>query len=182
MADEKKHDERVEPIVAEDGRRAERKTLKTFDPDSREGVEVVETSIEPKVDLRLARRETIKTRPVVHRREVELIDEETGEVLETEVESIDPEIRMEVRERIVSAAALPKEEESEFVTRAELRQDLLDVVDHLKEDRGYSHVSAQSMVEQRLGEKSSLSSWVNVGLMALAGALAAGIIWVLVAA
>jgi len=182
MADEVKHDELVEPITLEDGRRAERKTVKTFDPKTREGIEVVETSVEPKVNLRLARREITKTRPVVHRRETELVDEESGEVLQREVESIDPEVKMEVRERVVSAASLPEKPEVPFVTREELREDITHAmcVFDRKVNGDYA-VSAQSMVEERLGGKSG-TSWFNVALVATMGALIAGIIWVLVAA
>jgi len=173
-------DERREEIRLEDGRKADRITVKSFDPETREGVEVVETRVEPKVERHLARRETKKTRPCVHERITEIVDEETGEIVKKEIESIDPDIKLQVREQIVSASSLPQEEDPGIVTREELREDIRDAVvvlaQHLvvPEDQV---VSAQSVVEQRLTTKKF--PVLNVALIAATGALIAGIVWVL---
>jgi len=176
MADEKR-----EEIRLEDGRKADRTIVKSFDPESREGVEVVETRVEPKVDRHLARRETKKTRPCVHERIVEHIDENTGEVVKKEIESIDPDIKLQVREQIVSASSLPQEEDSGIVSREELREDILDaavvLAQHLAVPEDHA-VSAQSMVEQRLTSQKKFPV-LNVAMIAATGALIAGIVWVL---
>ena len=108
-------------IRLEDGRKAERVVHEELN-DAGEAVTVTELFVEPKIEKKLAKRVVEYTRPVVHRREVETVDEATGEVVERKVESIDPSVKMELREHVVSS---PKLEAESYVTRTELKDLIL---------------------------------------------------------
>jgi len=108
-------------IRLEDGRKAERVVREELN-DAGEAVTVTELFVEPKIEKKLAKRVVEYTRPVVHRREVETVDEATGEVVERKVESIDPSVKMELREHVVSS---PKLEAESYVTRTELKDLIL---------------------------------------------------------
>jgi hypothetical protein len=187
----------TESIRLEDGRRAER--VVKADCSDEGTVTVTELYVEPKVEKKLSKRVVEYTRPVVHRREIHTIDETTGEIVETKVESIDPSVKMELREHMVSK---PKELEAEsFVTRSELKdlflslpqfQNMSCVKDVPKESDSDAKdffdvkkipekISAQEAVEQRVAKSQSLMNPVSIGLMLIVVAeVALAAWWILV--
>lgn len=80
-------------IYLRDGRHAEEKVTKE------DGVKTVELYAEPERQLHLASRVVEKTKPVVYERIVETIKD--GNVIETKVESTEPEVRTELRRHII---------------------------------------------------------------------------------
>ena len=171
-----------EKIRLEDGRHAERVTRTVSE--GREDTEVVETWTEPKKKLRLAQRQIVHRRPCVYKRETETLNEETGEVLSREVEDVDqPKFQVE---KIVSSASLPKKQDSGYVSREELREDIKDAIVALAKTMGSEDVveeeplSVQSVVEERLeGEKKESVSQASLVLLAIIAAEVGGLVWIL---
>jgi hypothetical protein len=170
-------EETREQIRLEDGRHAER--VQTVS----DGTEVIETWVEPKRKLRLAQRQIVRRRPCVYERETEILNEDTGEIVSREVEDMgQPELQ--VREQIVSAASLPEERDSGFVSREELREDIKDAMVTLAKTMGEeeyeeeSYISVQNIIEERLEEKKPVSQ-LNLVLLALIAAEVAGLAWIL---
>jgi hypothetical protein len=176
-------DTKKEKIMLEDGRRAERIITGSYDPEKQESVEVVETWVEPKVEQRLARRQITKTRPCVCERQTELIDENTGDIIQTEVETIDPEVKLQVKERIVSAASVSSPKDNGVVTREELREDIKDAIVILANTLGKPAddvpFSVQNVIEDRVD--SNKVSITNVVLLGIIAAVAGGILWIMFA-
>lgn len=174
-----------ETIRLEDGRRADRVVREELN-DAGEAVTVTELFVEPKIEKKLAKRVVEYTRPVVHRREVETVDEATGEVVEKKVESIDPSVKMELREHVVSN---PKLEAESYVTRTELKDLILSLKANpivvqstptedaqnffaVEEPKKVLTRSAQDVVQERVESQNSLS----LGTIALALFLVAEVV------
>ena len=113
-----------EVIRLEDGRHAERLVREDVN-DSGEAVTVTELFVEPKIEKKLAKRVVEYTRPVIHRREIETVDEATGAVVDKKVESIDPSVKMELREHVVSVPKAEEVSSQSYVTREELKDLIL---------------------------------------------------------
>jgi hypothetical protein len=174
MADEIRKD-----ITLEDGRKAERVTQSTRDSATNESVEVIETFAEQKQPKRLARRQIVRTRPCVYERETQYINEDTGEITNVEKESIDPQTKLEVREKIVAAAAMPEKVDSGHITREELREDIKDAILLLaknQETEPEKPVCMQSVVEDRIASNNKIPA-VTVILLVIAAAELAGLLW-----
>lgn len=183
--------ERRKEFLWEDGRRAERVVI---DDNECEGVSVTELYVEPKIEKKLAQRITERRKPVVYEREIEHIDEATGEVLEKVLEGTEPRPQLRVLERQLVqplAAQNVTEDCNCNVTRDELREDILAAIKALKsnepsESFGFaaqssraSQVSAQSVIEDRLEAKKNTVSSFNIILLAVIAAQVAGLAWVL---
>jgi hypothetical protein len=180
-----------EKIRLEDGRHAER-VIKSLS----DGSQIIETWVEPKRKLHLAQRQVIRSRPCVYERETEVLDEETGEILKKEVEDMG-EPKVQVREQIVSSLSMPEEQDSGFVSREELREDIKSAmlvfaekmrdkdVQNGEDEYEYEYedepVSMQSVVEERLEEKKPVSSlsYFLVALVAVEVSALAYILFVL---
>lgn len=157
-------------ITLEDGRRAERITQE--ENTECEGKVVTELWVEPAIEKRLSQRVVEYKKPVVHRREVEFVDEVSGEVIERKVESIEPDVKMQLREVIKTESSVVSAQSVEqpcdcYVTQEDIqntfREGFMTVAKALSEvNRGcveqqsYEEkpkVSAmQAMVEERVKE------------------------------
>lgn len=112
-------------ITLEDGRRAER--IVQEENTECEGKVVTELWVEPAIEKRLSQRVVEYKKPVVHRREVEFVDETSGEVIERKVESIEPEVKMQLREVIKTESSVKAQSVAEqpcdcFVTQEDMQQ------------------------------------------------------------
>lgn len=191
------------PVWTEDGRYGEKRVKEVVDSD---GVKRIyeELWVEPRPEKRLAKRQIKHIRPVVHTIETEIVDEETQEVIDRKIESVDPEPRMELRRHIVSESTLaaqsaPKDDGDCdcWVTRDELKEAIVAAVKAVSADdddyeyyaeepvapRSAAPMSAQSVLEEKYegGGVGGVSS--NVWTVVLASAcmvLAGGIVAVLV--
>lgn len=179
-----------EAIRLEDGRRADRVVREELN-DAGEAVTVTELFVEPKIEKKLAKRIVEYTRPVIHRREIETVDEATGEVVEKKVESIDPSVKMELREHVVST---PKLEAESYVTRTELKDLLLSLKANpivvqstpAEEAQRFFEVepkkatisSAQELTEKRNATKSGLSlATIVLGGLIVAELIGGVVMW-----
>lgn len=181
-----------EAIRLEDGRRADRIVREELN-DTGEAVTVTELFVEPKVEKKLAKRIVEYTRPVIHRREIETVDETTGNVVDKKVESIDPSVKMELREHIVSA---PKLEAESYVTRTELKDLILTLktspiatqaketeaeeffdVEQPKKYQQPKKIQMQEIVKERVEEAQNPLSLGSMILMTIIVAEIAGGLW-----
>jgi hypothetical protein len=88
-----------ESVYLEDGRKADKITQEKVGVAAGEVQVVTEVYAEPKIEKKLTSRVIEHRKPVVHKREIELVDE-NGDVVEKKVESIEPEVTMQLREHI----------------------------------------------------------------------------------
>ena len=185
-----------EAFLMEDGRRAERHIID--DGNECDGTTVTEVYVEPKIEKKLSQRVKEHRRPCIYEREIETIDEYTGEVVDRIVESAD-ERPLKVVERLVSSpevisAQSYKQESDCERLRQDLREDIKDALnialDSKKRDLGYAsaqdhssrgQISAmQAQVGERVGNKNGIS-FINLILLAAIAAEVAGLAWVLFA-
>jgi hypothetical protein len=125
--------EQRKEFLWEDGRRAEKIVV---DDNECDGVRVTEVYVEPAVEKKLAQRVIERRKPVVYEREIETIDESTGEVVEKVVEGHEPRAQMHVIERYmpetVGAQSVVHDHKDDDcdcnVSREELREDIKDAV------------------------------------------------------
>lgn len=177
------------PMMLEDGRKAEKVVTEVHD----EGKKVTELWVEPAIEKRLSKRVVEYTKPVVHRREVETVDESTGDVTERKVESIDPEVKMELREVIKSnssVSALSIEEPPCYVTQQAMEQTfqngMVAVVRAIKDsiDSNDDSDNKVSAMQVMVGEKvesdteDKKEQLVGMGLWTLIAGLAAVLVYV----
>lgn len=116
-------DLKKETIHLEDGRKAERLIQETADPNTGEAITTIEVYAEPKIEKKLTQRVIESRRPVVYRREIEHVDE-TGAVVEKKVETIDPDVKMELREHIKtndSVSAMNVKEDNCYATQEDIK-------------------------------------------------------------
>lgn len=121
-------DIKKEKIFLNDGRKAE-KIVQEQEVDGETKV-VTEVWAEPKAEMKLTQRVTEHKKPVVCRRVIETVDENTGEVLEQKVESVEPDVNMQLREHIKtenSVAALSVDGDCNcYVTQEEMQKTFMD--------------------------------------------------------
>jgi len=177
-------------VWTEDGRSGEKVIREVAGGDGHKTV-YEELWVEPKVEKRLAQRQVKHIRPIVHRIETEIIDEDTQEVLDRKVEDVEPESKMELRRHIVSEATLSAQSEEDddcgcYVTRDELKEVVVQAVQAVANNQNhvesYDHhdccdksLKAQSVLEEKYsGEVGSDSSKVWVVVLASACAVLAG--------
>lgn len=116
---------KTQSVYLEDGRRADKLVQEEVNAVTGEAKIVTELWAEPKIDKKLTQRVVDYKRPVVYKREVESVDEATGQVLERRVESIDPEVRRELREHIQtqeSVSAMSAEDCNCYVTQEDMQK------------------------------------------------------------
>lgn len=101
---------KIEKVTLQDGRLAERRTF--YDD---EGSEVVEVYVEPKRNLKLDKRVINKTKQVIAEQRIQTIRD--GEVVDEEIHSIEPEVRLEKRQHIQKEGF---EEHGDYVTKEQL--------------------------------------------------------------
>ena len=166
--------------------------------------------VELKPEKRLAKRVVKHWRPVCDTVETEMVDEETGEIVDRKVESIDPESKMELRRHIVAesnivAQAADNDDCNCYVTREELKdafvtamrvmkaeennewdayeEEYEDECTHVAEQNvptSQAPVSMQNVVADRLNSNQAVGIGTVV-LMSLCAVLGGGILWVLFA-
>lgn len=165
-------DMKKQAVYLEDGRKAEKHEVAEV-TSSGEIKTVTEVWAEPKIEKKLTQRVVSYEKPVVHRREIEIIDELTGEVVEQKIESIDPEVKMQLREHIKtenSVSAMSASQQDCYVTKADMQQTFqegfLTLLSAMRSTEPNQYVapqqiSAQSLVEQNINEgKNSNSSTI----------------------
>jgi hypothetical protein len=180
---------KTEKVTLEDGRLAERRTF--YDD---EGSEVVEVYVEPKRNLTLDKRVINKTKTVLAEQRIQTIKD--GEVVDEEVHSIEPNIRLEKRQHIQKEDYA---EQGEYVTQNQLNRAVVEgVVEAMKVafptvqeqfiksqdvllepvkdepkrplfSNPQPTLSAQSIVEQNIEDKKqhNMNSFILFGVIAL---------------
>ena len=103
-------EKKTEKVTLEDGRLAERRTY--YDD---EGSEIVEVYVEPKRNLKLDKRVINKTKTVLAEQRIQTIRD--GEVVDEEIHSIEPEVRLEKRQHIQKEGF---DEQGDYVTKDQL--------------------------------------------------------------
>lgn len=94
---------KIEKIVLEDGRKAERRTTEVVDSNG-EIQTVVELHLEEAQPLRLSQRVVEKRKPFVYERKIETVDKD-GVVIEQKTESVEPKIQMQTIEHLAADVA-----------------------------------------------------------------------------
>jgi len=176
-------------IHLEDGRKADKIVQETADPTSGESTIVTEIHVEPKIEKHLAQRIVETKKPIVVRREIESVDEVTGEVVERRVESLAPEAKMELREHIqtnASVAALGAKEDCDcFVTQEDMQRTFTEgfmaVARALNSDAPMQsgNVTMQDIVADKVEGDAANSDWMGKVLWVSSAMLAALLVYVL---
>ena len=174
---------KVEVIRTEDGRYAERHVREVAESDpcgkSFEAEKVIEQWEEDR-PLLLKKRVREKRQPCVVERVIETIED--NEVVDVQVESIEPDTKLELRSHIAVAkpeVGAAKVDEC-YVTRDDLKEVMLSVTEQLKdafenrevEKRPSSRMQAvvEEEVEQADDEKWGAVEWILLGIVAIEGA------------
>ncbi len=115
-----------ENFYLDDGRKAEKRVIGDVSENG-ESRTVVEIYAEPKTEKKLVQRFVDYSKPMVYKREIETIDESTGNIVEKKVESLTPEVEMALREHIKvespTVASLSKKDDCDcYVTKEEMTQ------------------------------------------------------------
>ena len=169
----------------EDGRLADKVVQTLSDPATGEDKIVTEVYAEPKPVKKLSQRVIEIKKPVIVRREFEEVDDE-GAIVSRRVETTEPEVRMELREHIMtnnSVSAQSVDDCNCFVTADEMKKcftdGLIAVARAMKEEPG---VAMQSVEEPKasnpvsvIGDKLNgfTKNLSGSALWIVAGALAA---------
>jgi hypothetical protein len=143
----------------EDGRRADKVVQEVSDPTTGESKIVTEVFVEPKIEKKLSHRFVETKKPVVVRREIEEIDEVTGEIISRKIESTEPEARMELREHIQTAnsvAALNANDCDCYVTQKDMEKCFVEgfsaIAKALKDADDHHEVHAQNATVEVVDE------------------------------
>lgn len=108
--------EKVEKILLEDGRRAERHVNES------DTERVVELHVEAERPLHLQQRLVERKKPIIYERTIETMDDK-GQILERKVESLEPNVQMELRSHIARMPSMSDQDEP--VTKNELKDAIL---------------------------------------------------------
>lgn len=178
---------KIENFVMEDGRLAEKHVKDEGNQ------KVTDIYVEPKRNKNLAHRIIEKKANVVISREIETIDENTGEVIEKKVESCDPTDKMEVREHIVASPSMYAQSVQEdpcYVTKQDLSRFAGEMASQTKEaillatkalSAGHKNETVSAMqiaVGEKIEEQKATNSSKELFLYALVGLGAAAILYV----
>lgn len=145
-------------VFLEDGRRAEKVVQLSSDPSGEERI-VTEFWEEPKIEKKLTKRVVDYKKPLVYKREIEFTDE-TGEIIEKKVESVESESKLELREHIkvapqVESLSVSNNQDASYVTREELQgvvsEGIMMLARTLKQNtsENVNKVSAQSILDEK---------------------------------
>lgn len=193
-------DIKKELIHTEDGRLADRIVQEFVDNSTGEQKIVTELHVEPKVQKNLTQRIIEVKKPVVVRREIETVDELTGNVTERRIETVTPDPRLELREHIQASATVNslnvKDDRDCYVTQdqmqntlEEMKEGILAVAKALTipssstnnvvaQANSNGKVSMKSIVADKVeaSEKWDMQTW---GLLSIAAALAGTLLWMI---
>lgn len=160
-------EEKVTQIRLPDGRYGETRTTETIDCPNGEGQRIYERYEEEPRALHLAERIVEKQKPVVVERTIETI--RNGEVVETKVESIDPGVKMQLREHIALARtqAQAVDEQDCYVTKKDLSDVFIAAIEEFRNAQ-QPRVRLQEAVEQNV-EESKVWVWAQYGLIGCIG-------------
>ncbi len=107
----------TENIVTEDGRKGEKVCNETL-AENGNSVKVTELWLEPKPDKKLTKRVVEYTRPMVYRREIQSVDEVTGQLVDQKVEAVDNEPALKLMDHVVTPL-------KEYVTKEEMQNAII---------------------------------------------------------
>lgn len=144
-------DMKTEKWTLEDGRRAERRVTEQNTEDGQ--VErVVELHVEAERPMMLQKRVIEKSKPIVYERMVETVDPKTGLVVDQKVESIEPQIKMQLVDHIAVADNMEAQSMSSdcHVTKEEM---IDTIIAAMKANRESTVVEAQSMPTNDLSNR-----------------------------
>ena len=175
------------PIRLEDGRKADKIIQETSDPASGESKIVTEIHAEPVVPKHLVQRIVETKRPVVVRREIESVDELTGEVLDRKVESVSPDVKMELREHIQTnstVAALSAKDDCDcYVTKEDMLEGFKAIARALSHNDepvaavSVNKISMQEVVADKVSTKSNVD-WTGIVLWGIIASMSAAFAYV----
>lgn len=182
--------ENTKEIYLEDGRKAKQVVTSLSEPSGEEKI-VTEVWEEPEVEKKLSKRVVSYKKPLVYKREIEILDPSTGSVVESKVESLEDDSKLEVRQQIKfdpnAVQAMSVNAECNYVTRDELNQTVLLLAKTLS-NRGESTcaseqntVSAQSILEEKyspVNKDENPNVMKEYTLWGVLAALAAGLVYV----
>ena len=113
----------------DDGRKAEKVILGEVNEKGESKI-ITEIYAEPKAEKKLVQRSVDYSKPMVYKREIETVDESTGDVVERKVESLTPEVEMALREHIKSESpsisSLSEKDCDCYVTKEEMTQAIVE--------------------------------------------------------
>lgn len=181
-----------EAVYLEDGRKADKFVQEKAGVVEGETQVVTEVWAEPKIEKKLTHRVVEHKKPVVHKREIEVVDE-NGEVVEKKIESIEPEVKMQLREHIQTesqVAALSVEKDCDcYVTQEDMQKTFAEgfvaAAKYLRENVTQEPVyddtkvsAMQVMVGDKLEEEDSKTDKVGMVLWGTVATLAAAFVYV----
>jgi len=151
-----------EAVYLEDGRKADKIVQEKLGVVNGETQVVTEVWAEPKIEKKLTHRVVEHKRPIIHKREIEVVDE-NGEVVEKRIESLEPEVKMQLREHIqsetqVAAQSVGKEDCDCLVTQEEMKkaftEGFVTIAKLLKPDQSEAYEDTKvSAMQVMVGEK-----------------------------
>lgn len=178
--------ENTKEIYLEDGRKAKQVVTSLSEPSGEEKI-VTEVWEEPEVEKKLSKRVVSYKKPLVYKREIEILDPSTGSVVESKVESLEDDSKLEVRQQFKldpnAVQAMSVNTECNYVTRDELNQTVLLLAKTLT-NAGASDqkvVSAQSILEEKyspVNKDENPNVTKEYTLWGVLAALAAGLVYV----
>lgn len=143
-------------IYMNDGRQAEERSY--IDEDGRKVTEIWTEEPKNPVPLRLAERVTEKKTEVITERIIDKVDLATGDIIERKVESIEPTVKLELREHIGLAAA------NQFITKGEAEAIAAQAMKTVKAQNA-PKFSARNFVEARVKAQRVSSNMIDLILM-----------------
>jgi hypothetical protein len=157
----------VEQIRLRDGREAEERVVEKLGDDGCIVERVTEVHAEPVRPKLLEQRIVEKVRPIVYEREIDTIKD--GQVVEKKVESLDPEVKMELRQHL-GLANVPEAPKPAALTKDDLR----DLLAELRQPQPAIRAQGlQDEVAKRVKELGNDKVWVLGGLAIIAIQVAA---------
>lgn len=167
----------------EDGRKAEKKVMQLA-VDNEEQKIVTELWTEPKIEKKLSQRIVSYKKPLVYKREIETIDENTGDVLEKQVESLDSDVKVQYREvtkepTVSSLSYEPSNiDTSAFVTKEDLKGALaettMSLVRAIKDSqpkKTAQSLNYQEIIKEKVENSDDVKGWGAWAILAALGAV-----------
>jgi len=153
-------------IYMNDGRRAEERSYVND-----EGNKVTELWTEEPNPLKLAEKVTEKSAQVIVERVIDKVDLVSGEVLERKVESIEPNVKLELREHL----GVERQNISNYATKEELVNVVAQAVADTIGNRSIQaqsvsqqpKLSVMSVVKDRVEQQKSSENMWNLGLIGI---------------
>lgn len=180
--------ENTKEIFLEDGRKAKQVVTSLAEPGGEEKI-VTEVWEEPEIEKKLSKRVVSYKKPLIYKREIEILDPTTGNVVESKVESLEDDSKLEVRQQIKidpnAVQSLAVNADVNYVTRDELNQTVLLLARTLSNANANASdvktVSAQSILEEKynpVNKDESPNVMKEYTLWGFLAALAAGLVYV----